>query len=71
MEKEAQFQLGDVVKVYNAYGECYGTSTVVGFTPTGRIRIDNKAYGLFYPNGDSCQASSPGYGRGWIEKDIS
>ena len=60
-----KFNVGDIVKEYNAYGECYGFHKVVRITKTGRIRLDN---GGFYNENGTSVATTPGYGSGWIVK---
>lgn len=59
------FNVGDIVKEYNAYGECYGFRKVVRITKTGRIRLDN---GGFYKADGTSVATTPGYGNGWTVK---
>ncbi len=59
MTNTNNFNVGDIVKEYNAYGECYGFRKVV------RIRLDN---GGFYKADGTSVATTPGYGNGWIVK---
>lgn len=65
MANTNNFNVGDIVVEFNAYGENVGKRKIVRITKTGRIRLDNGE--LYRANGTSTY-ETPGYGCGWIKK---
>ena len=68
MTDTTKFNVGDIVREYNAYGEYLGKRKIIRITPTGRIRLDN---GGFYRMNGASVSNTPGYGNGRIEKVVS